>query len=138
LYPTGQGDTTASDDAILRLETPGLRALFLGAADAYALDALAYSGAPLDADVVELALPTGAALDLSGSLGAVLAQTHAKLIVVTSAPVSPTSLAARRALADATWHTDADAATALQTSIVRVESAGTVSLSGGANGWALG
>ena len=137
LFPTGQGDTTASDDAILQLATPGLRALLLGAADDYALDALAYSGQPLAADVVEVALPSGGALDLNGPLGAVLAQTHAKLIVITSAPVAPSSLAARRAAAD-NWDTDAAAASRLQASIVRVESSGTIDLSGGADGWALG
>ncbi len=137
LFPSGEGDTTASDDAILRLETPGLRALLLGAADDYALDALAYSGQSLTADIVELALPSGGALDLSGPLGAVLARTHAKLIVITSAPVAPGSLAARRAAAD-DWDTDANASSRLQASIVRVESSGTIDLSGGANGWSLG
>jgi hypothetical protein len=86
---------------------------------------------------VELALPSGGALDLNGPLGAVLAQTHARLIVITSAPVAPGSLAARRAAADE-WDTDAAASSRLQASIVRVEATGTVDLTGGARGWALG
>jgi competence protein ComEC len=138
LYPENEGGTTASDDAILRLETPGLRALFLGAADTYALDALAYSGQPLASDVVEVALPSGAPLDLESPLGRVLALAHPRLIVVCSAPISPSSLAARRAAASDPWDTDADAATALGASIIRIEQAGTVELSGDAGGWALG
>lgn len=138
LFPTGGGATTASDDAILRLDTPGLRALFLGAADSYALDALAYSGQPLVADVVSVALPAGAPIELQTPLGRVLALAHPRLIVVTSAPVAPTSITARRAASSAPWDTAAAAATALGASIIRVESAGAVELSGDANGWALG
>jgi len=75
LYPSQQGVTTASNDLILRLDTPGLHTLLLGAADAYALDALAGSGQSLSADVVELALVPGETLDVSGALGDVLFMT---------------------------------------------------------------
>jgi competence protein ComEC len=54
LYPDTSDTTTATNDVILRLETSGLRALLLGAADDLALDALdalAGSGQSLAADV---------------------------------------------------------------------------------------
>lgn len=138
LYPAGEGSTTASNDLILRLETPGLRALFLGAADAYALDALADAGEPLAADVVELALPEGAPLDLDGPLGTVLRLAHPRLVVIASAPIPPRSAAAQRAATLYPWDTDADAATALGALIYRVDAAGTLVVSGGARGWAIG
>ncbi|HST86774.1 MAG TPA: ComEC/Rec2 family competence protein, partial [Ktedonobacterales bacterium] len=138
LYPAGEGSTTASNDLILRLETPGLRALFLGAADAYALDALTGSGEPLVADVVELALPEGAPLDLDGPLGTVLRLAHPRLVVIASAPIPPRSAAAQRAATLYPWDTDADAATALGTLIYRVDAAGALVVSGGARGWAIG
>lgn len=93
LYPPGEGDTTASNDLIVRLEAPGLRALLLGAADSYALDALAYSGEPLAADVVELALVRGQPLDLAGPIGRVLRAAHPRLVIITSAPINPDSVA---------------------------------------------
>ncbi|HLY32772.1 MAG TPA: ComEC/Rec2 family competence protein, partial [Ktedonobacterales bacterium] len=111
LYPSGEGDTNESEDLILRLDTPGLRVLFLGDADAYALDALAGSGEPLAADVVALALPAGAPLDLSGPLGDVLALAHPRLIVICQAPAArkskthPQVTLGPRAL----WAADADA-----------------------------
>ncbi|HEU0027242.1 MAG TPA: ComEC/Rec2 family competence protein, partial [Ktedonobacterales bacterium] len=86
LYPPNEGDTSASDDLILRLDTPGLSVLFLGAADSYALDALAGSGEPLAADVVALSLPRGAALDLSGPLGHALRAAHPHVIVICDSP----------------------------------------------------
>jgi competence protein ComEC len=138
LFPPGEGTTTASNDAILRLETPGLRVLFLGTADDYALDALAYSGEPLGADVVEMALPTGAPLDLGGPLGTVLRQAHPRLIVVGSAPVSPTAQAALAAADADTAGIDAEVASTLGTLVYRIATAGTIELSGGAGGWSLG
>jgi beta-lactamase superfamily II metal-dependent hydrolase len=138
LYPSGEGDTTASDDLILRLDTPGLRALLLGAADAYALDALLGSGASLAADVVTLALPTGAPLDLSGPLGAVLTAAHPRLIIITEAPTSKT-IVKKTALEIASdpWANDADAAQQLNALIYRTSETGEISLSGDARGWAL-
>ncbi len=138
LYPPGEGDTTASADAILRLETPGLRVLFLGSADAYALDALAGSGQSLAADVVEVALAPGQTLDLSGPLGTVLAAAHPRLVVIGDAPLAPTSRAARRLADTARWLPDADASAALGALVYRTSAAGTISLSGGAGGWGLG
>jgi hypothetical protein len=128
----------AADDAILRLATPGLRVLFLGSADTYALDALAGSGEPLTADVVEVALVPGQALDLSGPLGQVLAMAHPKLVVICDAPVAPTSKTARRLAASASWLTDGDAEATLGAQVYRTSAAGTISLSGGPNGWDFG
>ncbi len=137
LYPSGEGGTTASNDAILRLETPGLRALFLGSADGYALDALTGSGEDLRADVVELALVPGAQMDLSGPLGAVLARAQPRLIVVGDAPVAPNSAAALKAVAQS-WDTDAEVAAATGALIYRTSQAGTIELRGDAGGWSLG
>lgn len=138
LYLQRQGATAASDDLILRLDTPGLRVLFLGAADAFALDALAGSGESLTADVVELALVPGEALDLTGALGDVLRLAHPRLVVVCDAPIAPDSATARRRVHGETWTSDGDAATALGALIYRTSEAGTISLSGDENGWSLG
>jgi competence protein ComEC len=137
LYPTGEGDTTASDDLILRLDTPGLSALLLGSADDYALDALAYAGEPLRADVVEVALPAGAPLDLAGPLGTVLGEAHPRLLVICQAPVAAKSAARQAAGADL-WSLDEAAATRLGATIYRTERDGTIALSGDASGWTLG
>jgi hypothetical protein len=134
LFPPNQGDTTASDDAILRLDTPGLHALLLGSADDYAFDTLAYSGQPLAADVVELALPTDAPVDLGGPLGQVLALAHPRLIVVCSAPVSPKSRAALAAADPAYRAADDETAASLGATILGTDSAGAIALSGGADG----
>jgi competence protein ComEC len=138
LYPSQQGVTTASNDLILRLDTPGLRALLLGAADSYALDALAGSGQSLSADVVELALVPGEALDLSGALGDVLFKAHPRLVVICDAPIAPDSATARQRVHGENWTSDADAATALGALIYRTSESGVVSLSGDASGWHLG
>ena len=138
LFPTSGGSTTASDDLILRLQTPGLRALLLGSADGYALDALAYSGEPLDADVVEVALPANVPLSLDGPLGAVLRLARPKLIIVSATPEAPTSAAARVAITQDPWATDTDAAQALGATILRTATAGSITLSGGASGWGAG
>lgn len=138
LYPNQQGATTASNDLILRLDTPGLRALLLGAADGYALDALAGSGQPLDADVVELALVPGETLDISGTLGDVLRKAHPRLVVICDAPIAPNSATARKRTHGVVWTSDGDAATALGTLIYRTSAAGAIGLSGDANGWSLG
>ncbi len=138
LYPVEAGATTASNDAILRLELPGLRVLLLGAADDFALDALASANEPLGADVVEVALPPDAPLSLDGPLGVVLAKAHPHLIVVTAAPVSPDSTKARLA-ADANYEAlDADAAGTLGALPYRTDVAGTITLSGDTRGWVVG
>jgi beta-lactamase superfamily II metal-dependent hydrolase len=128
LYLASGGATTESNDLILRLDTPGLRALLLGSADGYALDALAFAGEPLAADVVEVALPPNAGLDLSGPLGAILVAAHPRLIVIAQAP-PPAGPHARSASApDTIWPPDAANAQILGATIVRTSSAGTVSL----------
>ncbi|HEX8732899.1 MAG TPA: ComEC/Rec2 family competence protein, partial [Ktedonobacterales bacterium] len=136
LYPPNQGDTSASDDLILRLDTPGLRALLLGAADAYALDALAGSGERLDADVVILDVTPGARLDLSGPLGDVLRLAHPRAIILCDTP-APAAKSPAPAIQQM-WDSDADVAAVTGAQVYRVSSAGTISLSGGANGWMLG
>jgi competence protein ComEC len=138
LYPPGQGDTTASDDLILRLVTPGLRLLYLGSADDYALDALAGAGEPLAADVVEVTLAPGEKLDLTNPLGHVLLAAHPRLVVIASAPIAPGSLTAQRLASLYPWDTDANAATTLGAYIYRLDTAGSIELSGGATGWSLG
>lgn len=138
LYPVDTGGTVASNDAILRLELPGLRVLLLGAADDFALDALTYANEPLEADVVEVALPPDAPLTLEGPLGVVLAKAHPHLIVVVSPPVSPNSTRARLA-ADANYEAlDAEAAGTLGALLYRTDVAGTITLSGDARGWMVG
>ena len=129
LYLASGGATTESNDLILRLDTPGLRVLLLGSADAYALDALAFAGEPLAADVVEVALPPNTGLDLSGPLGAVLLAAHPRLVVIAQAP-PPAGPHARSATGapDAIWPPDATSAQALGATIIRTGSAGTVSL----------
>ncbi len=138
LYPQQQSSTTASNDLIVRLDAPGLRALLLGAADTYALDALAHSGEPLSADVVELALVPGETLDLSGALGDVLYAAHPRLVVICDAPIAPDSATARKRVHGETWTSDGDAATALGALIYRTSTAGAISLSGDSGGWQLG
>ena len=137
LFPTNEGGSTQSDDLILRLDMPGLRALFLSAADDYALDALAGSGEPLTADVVEVALPVGSALDLAGPLGTVLAQAHPRLVVICPAPVSAKT-AAKAAAGPDLWQLDVDAATQLGATIYRTDRDGTIALSGDSSGWSIG
>jgi competence protein ComEC len=136
LYPPHESDTPASDDLILRLDTPGLSALFLGAADSYALDALAGSGEPLAADVVELALPRGAALDLSGPLGAVLAAAHPRVIIICDSPAP--ALKGSPAVLAGMGPSDEQAAAALGASVYRISADGAIALSGGSHGWSLG
>lgn len=128
---------TASNDAILRLVTSGLRVLVLGSADAYALDALTGSGEDLRADVVELALVPGAQMDLAGPLGTILQHAHPRLIVVSDAPITSNSSAALKASA-AVWDTDADVAAITGALIYRTSQAGSIELRGDANGWNLG
>lgn len=137
LYPPNEGDTVASDDLIVRLDTPGLRALLLGAADAYALDALSGSGAPLTADVVELAVPRGAPLDLSGPLGDVLRLAHPRVIVVSDAPSVSKRHKSVTLPADM-WMSDADVAAITGAQVYRLSDTGALSLSGGATGWTIG
>jgi hypothetical protein len=108
-----------------------------GAADAYALDALPYSNQPLDADAVELAPLPGQPLDLAGPLGQVLAKAHPRLIVVTSAPPSPSSEFAQEYAGPDASVSDADAAATLGALIYRVDSAGAMSLSGETGKWSL-
>lgn len=137
LYPDSSDTTTATNDVILHLETPGLRALLLGAADDLALDGLAGSGQSLAADVVTVALPPGTPIDPQGPLGTVLKLAHPRLIVVTNAPGRT---GAQTALRNAsTLATDEEeAASALNTLITRVFTSGSLALQGDANGWSLG
>lgn len=137
LFPEGGGSSTASDDAIFRLDLDGLRALLLGGADSYALDALAYSGQSLAADVVQVTLPSDEPLSLAGPLGVVLRAAHPRVIVVSPAPpsskhggaLSPSSIEAE----------DMVAAAALgAVNVYRTSLVGSVSLVGGAQGWSLG
>lgn len=137
LYPPNEGDTAASDDAILRLETPGLTALLLGAADAYALDALSGSSEPLAADLVIVAVPRGAPLDLAGPLGEVLRMAHPRAIIVTDAP-TPVSHSATVKLSADMWQSDADVAAATGAQVYRISDTGALALSGDASGWTLG
>ncbi|HEX3269278.1 MAG TPA: hypothetical protein VHR15_01420 [Ktedonobacterales bacterium] len=136
LYPDTSDTTTATNDVILRLETPGLQVLLLGAADDLALDALAGSGQSLAADVVAVALPPGTPIDPQGPLGTVLAMAHPRLIVVTNAPGGTGAQAALRNAS--TLAPDEEAASALNTLITRVFTSGSISLRGDANGWTLG
>ena len=137
LYPPNEGDTTASDDLILRLETPGLRALLLGAADAYALDALAGSGEPLAADVVVVAAPRGAPLDLNGPLRDVLRLAQPRAIIVCDAPTTASHQAGVVPTANM-WTSDADVTAATGAQVYRLSDTGALSLSGDASGWTLG
>lgn len=137
LYPPNEGDTAASDDAILRLETPGLTALLLGAADTYALDALTGSGQPLTADLVIVAVPRGAPLDLAGPLGEILRLAHPRAVIVTDAPLSASHIKTVKLSADM-WQSDADVAAATGAQVYRISDTGALSLSGDASGWTLG
>jgi hypothetical protein len=137
LYPDTSDTTTATNDVILRLETPGLRALMLGAADDLALDALAGSGQSLAADVVVVALPPGTPIDPQSPLGTVLAMAHPRLVVVTNAPGGTGAQTALRN-ASTLAPDDEEAASALNTLITRVFTSGSIALRGDANGWTLG
>ncbi len=136
LYPANEGDSLASDNLILRLDTPGLSALFLGSADSYALDALAGSSEPLAADVVELSLPRGATLDLSGPLGAVLAAAHPRVIVICDSPAP--ALKGFPAIVAGMGPSDEQVAAAIGAQVYRVSADGNIALSGGPQGWSLG
>lgn len=137
LYPPNEGDTAASDDLILQLTTPGLRVLLLGAADTYALDALSGAGEPLAADVVEVALPRGAPLDVSGPLGDVLRLAHPRVIIIDDAPTSTRPTKSIKLVADP-WASDADASLATGAQVYRISDTGSLSMSGDASGWAFG
>jgi beta-lactamase superfamily II metal-dependent hydrolase len=128
LYPARGGATTESNDLVLRLDTPGLRVLLLGAADAYALDALAFSGERLDADVVQIALPPLTAIDLVGPLGAVLEAAHPRLIVVTQAPSTSGTPRAGGPRPSALSPPDSFVGQALGAVIARTSDVGSVSL----------
>jgi hypothetical protein len=137
LYPDSSDTTTATNDVILRLETPGLRVLLLGAADDLALDALAGSGQSLAADVVAVSLPPGTPIDPQGPLGTVLAMAHPRLIVVTNAPGGTGAQTALRN-ASTLAPDDEEEASALSTLITRVFTSGSIALRGDANRWSLG
>jgi hypothetical protein len=137
LYPDSSDATSATNDVILRLETPGLRVLTLGAADDLALDALAGSGQILAADVVTVALAPGTPIDVQGPLGTVLAMAHPRLVVVTNAPGGTGAQTALRN-ASTVAPDDEEAASALNTLITRTFTSGSISLRGDAHGWTLG
>ena len=109
--------------------TPGLSALFLGAADAYALDALAGSGEPLSASVVEVAAQRGEPLDLSGPLGVVLRAAHPQVIIICDSP-APAPKGVKGIIADM-GASDQQIALALGTQVYRVSSSGP-------QGWTMG
>lgn len=138
LYPPGNGSTQESNDLIVRLDTPGLRVLFLGSADAYALDGLAGSGQDLSADVVEVSVAPGASLDLAGPLGDVLRAARPGAIVVDDAPISATSKTARDAAQNDWRWADQQVSDQLGATVYRTSALGTITLSGGAGGWELG
>lgn len=139
LYPPGYGTTSRSNDLIARLDAPGLRVLLLGSADDYALDALALSGEPLAADVVEVALPPTGGVDLEGPLGDVLLAAHPRLVVVTQAPpVARPHARPTQTSSDFIWPPDAPTAQSLGALIVRTSRVGTVTLSQRSDGgWSL-
>ena len=137
LYPDSSDTTTATNDVILRLETPGLRALLLGAADDLALDALAGSGQSLAADVVAVALPPGTPIDPQGPLGTVLMMAHPRLVIVTNTPGGTGAQAALRN-SNTRAPDDEGAANALNTLITRAFISGSIALQGDASGWSLG
>ncbi|HEY7091974.1 MAG TPA: ComEC/Rec2 family competence protein [Ktedonobacterales bacterium] len=137
LYPDSSDTTTATNDVILHLETPGLRVLLLGAADDLALDALAGSGQSLAADVVAVALPPGTPIDPQGPLGTVLKMAHPRLVVVTNAPGGTSAQTALRN-ASTLAPDDEEAASELNALITRVFTSGSIALRGDANGWTLG
>lgn len=128
LFPPGNGTTSTSDDLVLRLDTPGLRVLFLGNADAYALDALAFAGEPLDADVVELALPPATGLNLDSPLGKVVLAAHPRLVVITQAPKAAHPAPHIGATPADIWPPDAPTAQSLGAVIMRTSDAGTITL----------
>jgi hypothetical protein len=121
IYLDSSDTTAATNDVILRLETPRLRALLRGAANDLALDALAGPGQSLAADVVAVALPPGRPIDSQGLLGAVLKMARPRLIVAST--LAPD---------------DEEAASALYTLITWVCASGAIELRGDANGWTLG
>ena len=137
MYPDSSDTTTATNDVILRLETPGLRILLLGAAYDLALDALAGSGQSLTADVVAVALPPGTPIGPQGPLGTVLAMAHPQLVVVTNAPGGTGAQTALRN-ASTLAPDDEETARALNTLITRAFTSGSIALRGDANGWTLG
>lgn len=138
LYPPGNGSTQASNNLIARLVTPGLRVLYLGSADAYALDGLAGSGQDLAADVVEVSVAPGAGLNLVGPLGDVLREAHPRLIVVMDAPISATTKAAQAAAQNDWRASDEEVASRTGALIYRTSAVGTITLTGNAQGWVLG
>ena len=138
LFPSGHGATATSDDLVLRLDAPGLRVLLLGNADAYALDALAFSGEPLAADVVAVALPPATGLDLESPLGKVVLAAHPRLVVITQAPSTTHPSPHVGATPTDIWPPDAPTAQSLGALIMRTSDAGTISLAQRADGgWDL-
>ncbi|HEV2236653.1 MAG TPA: ComEC/Rec2 family competence protein, partial [Ktedonobacterales bacterium] len=131
------GATARGNDLILRLVTPGLTVLLLGEADPYELDALAFSGAQLGADVVEVALPAGVALDRVGPLHDVLLAARPGLIVVSQA-AAQTGFATASAPAASGAGADTAVAAELGARVIRTSTTGTVSLLRRADGgWSL-
>jgi beta-lactamase superfamily II metal-dependent hydrolase len=128
LFPPANGTTAASDDLILRLQTPGLSVLFLGNADAYALDALAFSGEPLAADVVEVALAPATGLNLDSPLGKVILAAHPRLVIITQAPKAAHAAPHVGATSTDIWPPDGPTAESLGAPIMRTSDAGTITL----------
>lgn len=76
---------------ILRLISPGLCVLFLGETSENALGAIMTNGSNLCADVVQVALPSGAALAGQSVLSEVLLSAQPALLVVTPASAKTNS-----------------------------------------------
>jgi len=112
--------------SLTALSPPGL--LYPARGDAYALDALAFSGERLDADVVQIALPPLTAIDLVGPLGAVLEAAHPRLIVVTQAPSTAGTPRAGGTRPSVLSPPDSFVGQALGAAITRTSDVGSVSL----------
>lgn len=134
LYPDSGGATAQSDDMILRLDLPGLRMLLLGNADAYALDALASSGEPLQADVVEVALPTNVGVNLDQPLGLVLRLARPRLVIISDAPTPPGRHIPATSVPGAVWPPDGPTAQSLGAPLLRVATTGAVVVRQGPDG----
>lgn len=128
-------DEERDNGLIVRLLTPNMRMLLLGvtAASNYALDGLLTSIAPvyLQADIVQVVGQTDK--NFSSSMLSVLQATHAKLLIIT-----PASLTPRQRKAGASTIIDVSAQlNALFTQIVQTAQVGTLEVQSSANGWSI-
>jgi hypothetical protein len=79
---------------VLRLVSPGLRALLLGETTETTLGQLALETASLQANLVQVALPPGASPEATLAMQALLQASQPSLVVVTPAASAGTSQAA--------------------------------------------